>query len=71
MIYTGGNLIAGQLKAPTSNAPIAWICAVLFIVFGIYLAIDYVRKSMKEFKEENNEEQIEEQIEVEEEKDEE
>ena len=56
LIYLGIQLISQQLKAPTSNAMIAWAGAVLFIIFGASFAFMSIKKFVKDFKEQEADE---------------
>ena len=64
LVYLSVKLIVDQLNAPTSNAVVAWGAAIAFGVFGIYIIINYIRKSIKDFHEQENEvvEEIEEKV---------
>ena len=55
LIYLSFNLISQQLKEPTSNATVAWIAAIAFGVFGIFIIIRYIMNSIKDFHEQENE----------------
>ena len=60
LIYLSFTLISQQLKSPTSNAAVAWGAGIAFAIFGIYLIINYVRNSVKEYHEEENAKSVEE-----------
>ncbi len=55
LIYLSFNLISQQLKEATSNATVAWIAAIAFGVFGIFIIIRYIMNSIKDFHEQENE----------------
>ena len=62
LIYLSFNLISEQLKGATSNAAVAWAAGITFGVFGIYIIINYIRASVKDFHEqEKSEEKVEEE----------
>ena len=62
LIYLSFNLISEQLRSATSNAIVAWAAGIGFGLFGIYLIINYVRTSVKEYHEEKDQEVIEETV---------
>ena len=55
LIYLGIQLISEQLKAPTSNAIIAWAGAVLFLIFGAIFAFRSIKKFVVDYKEQETE----------------
>ena len=56
LIYLGIQLISEQLKAPTSNATIAWIGAVLFLICGVAFVAMSIKKFVKDYHEQDVEE---------------
>ena len=56
LIYLSFTLISQQLKEATSNAVVAWATGIGFAVFGVYLIINYVRTSVKDYHEQENQE---------------
>ncbi len=56
LVYLGIKLISEQLQAPTSNAVVAWAGAILFLVFGVGLAISTLKKFVVDFKEQEADE---------------
>lgn len=56
LIYLSFTLISQQLKEATSNTVVAWAAGIGFAVFGVYLIINYVRTSVKDYHEQENQE---------------